>query len=117
MATQAVEFSHFTITVTKGADVEDVVLGTLGGTIISVTITKIKETTDTITYHIIIIHDTVSTTALEYTTKQFVKTDGTDALDVVLDTVAGASQAAFASPTDIREDQTTYELIVVHLNA
>lgn len=119
MAAQAVEYSTFTFEVTEGVDVDGATIGTIGGsTIIGTHLERVRSKGNVHTYHLVIAHDTSSTTALEYSVRDITITDGSafDA-DNSFRTVEGASKASALLPVGSSDGKTKYDLIVVHLTA
>lgn len=118
MATQAVEYSTFTFDIVEGVAVNDAVIGTVGGAIIGTHLTRTKSKGTTHSYQLIVVHDTVGTNALEYSVRQASITNG-DAFvaDTAFRTNAGAAQASAVVAHTRKGETTTYDIIVVHLNA
>ena len=118
MVAQAVEYSTFTFDVTEGTNIDDATIGTVGGAIIDVILTRTKSKGTVHSYHLFVVHDTVGTTVLEYSVRQATVTDGAAvSLDNVFRTNAGAGQAAAVIRHTTNDDSSTYDVIVVHLNA
>ena len=55
--------------------------------------------------------------SVEVTVRQLKVVTGTDVTDVVLATVAGTVQAATVNKIADGAGETTYEIVIVHLNA
>jgi len=118
MVAQAVEYDAYSITVVDGTPQSDIVLATVNGAIIEVNITRTRGKGTESDYEIVVVHDTVGTTLLEWSVVSFTVTKGTTITDAVFATVAGASQAAKVIKTqDLPENKTRYDILVVHLNA
>jgi hypothetical protein len=117
MTATDIETDVFTITVTHGTDASNVVLGTVNGAIKDIDIIRIAVGGEVSTYHIVVHHDDVGTTALEYTTRSLDVTNGTPVIDDVFATVAGVVQKAQGFPTIRKGELSSYDLIAVHLNA
>jgi hypothetical protein len=118
MAAQTVEVSTAQISVTKGTNLTDQVLATVGGAVQEVQIKKVERIGDVTTYFIIIIHDNVATTALEWTKREVAITKGaTDKLDEALAVLAGNTVGVDIDLLEINGDVYTYTVIDVHLNA
>ncbi len=120
MAAANIEYSVVTKEIAKGADpTADLVLGTLGGTLVTggVNISLLQQTPNYVV-GFNLIHDDQSTTALEYTHAEITIVKGAAIdLDNVLDTVAGAVQGVAVLLVDSTEDDDTYLVVIVHLNA
>lgn len=118
MATQAVEFSTFTFDITEGVNVDDAVIGTVGGAIIGTHLTRTKSAGLVNSYQLIVVHDTVGTNALEYSVRQTSLVNGAAFVaDTAFRTNAGAGQASAVVRHKNKSETTTYDIIVVHLNA
>ena len=120
MAAVNTEFSVVTKSIAKGlAPTADLVLGTLGGTLVTGGVNI--ELLQTVPDYIVgfnLIHDATSTTALEYSHAEITVTRGaTIDLDNVLDTVAGAVQGVAVLLVDSTPTTDTYLVVIVHLNA
>ena len=118
MVVQAVEFSTFTFDVTEGVDVDDAVIGSVGGAIISATLTRTKSKGNIHSYSLVVVHDDVGANALEYSVRQTTITNGSAfSADNVFRTNAGVAQAAAVIRHTGKGEDNTYDIIVVHLNA
>lgn len=118
MATQAVEYSTFTFDITEGTNVDDAVIGTVGGAIIGTHLTRTKSKGSTHSYQLIVTHDTVGTNALEYSVRQASLVNGAAFVaDTAFRTNAGAAQASAVIRHTSKSETTTYDIILVHLNA
>lgn len=117
MTATDLEVDSYTITVESGVNQSDIVLATVNGAIKDIRIDPIQTRGDFTDYLITIIHDDVGTTALEFTTRTLTVTKGTSVIDTVLATIAGLSQASFAKLQRTEGDKSTFDIIVVHLNA
>lgn len=114
----SLEVSTFEVTLTKGTDITDQPLATVGGAIQGLTIKKIQRSEQDTIYQIIVIHDATGTTALELTKRQVPITLGaTDILDQVLATTAGATEGVDIEFLERNGDVLTYDVMIVHLNA
>jgi len=113
----AIEVSTFEVTVTKGTDVTDAVLATVGGAIQSITIHKIERIGDATTYQIVVIHDATGTTAIEFTKREVTIVKGaTDLLDQVVATTAGNTEGIpHVSLLEQDSSNYLYEVFIVHL--
>jgi hypothetical protein len=118
MAAQAVEYSTFTFSITEGTSVDDAVIGTVGGAIIGTHLTRVGTRGNVHDYQLIVTHDTVGTNALEYSVRQATIAQGASFVaDTAFRTNAGAAQASAVVAHSKRGNSTTYDIIVVHLNA
>ena len=118
MVAEAVEYSTFTFDVTEGVNVDDAVIGTVGGAIIDVVLTRVKSKGTVHSYQLFVVHTTVGTNALEYSVRQASLKDGAAFVaDTVFRTNAGAGQAAAVLRHSTNDETSTYDVIVVHLNA
>lgn len=118
MAAQAVEFSTFTFNITEGVAVDDAVIGTVGGAIIGTHLTRTKSAGKQHFYQLIVVHDTVGTNALEYSVRQTSLANGAAFVaDTVFRTNAGAGQASAVVRHSHQGETTSYDIIVIHLNA
>jgi len=117
MATQVVEYSHFTITATKGTDVDGATLGTVGGAIIDVDIEKVNESSTQIEYQVVVLHTATGTNNLEYSIRSFTKTLGTDAQDVSFRTNEGAAMGQNITPISNFGNNIKNQILIVHLDA
>ena len=117
MTATDIENSVYTITVTNGTDQSDVVLATVNGAIKEINIIRRLTKGNVSTYDIIVTHDDVGTTALEWTSRSLTVTSGTTITDDVFGTVAGVVQAAKSFAIETSVGVTKYDIIAVHLNA
>ena len=117
MTATDIEVDSYTITVTSGINNSDVVLATIGGAIKEITIEPIQTIGNITTYLITVVHDDVGTTALEWTSRTLAVTKGTTITDQVYGTIAGLAQQSFAKLQRTKDDLSTFDLIIVHLNA
>jgi len=120
MATENLEFTTHQATVTIGTDATDVVIATVGGALKEGGIqVKLREITGDgkIIYDILIVHTDTTTNALEYTKREITVTKGTNVLDQVLATIAGPAQAIDIAEIKSVNNQITYAIFAVHLNA
>lgn len=119
MVTENQEFSTFQATITEGSDLTDQVLATVGGALKEggITIHKRKRTDDgKIIYDIIVVHTDVGSNILQWTKREITITEGTDVLDQVLATTAGAAQAIDIAEIRHVGNKITYVIFIVHLN-
>ena len=122
MAAVNTEYSVVTKDIVKGlAPTADIVLGTLGGTLLTNGVNiELLEVLPNYKIGFNFIHDATSTTALEYSHAEITVTRGAAIdLDNVLDTVAGAVQSAktFLVDSNPSAGTDTYLVVIVHLNA
>ena len=117
MSATDLEIDSYTIEVVSGTNQSDIPLATVNGALKEINIRRRQSKRNTSVYDIVIVHDDVGTTALEYTTRSVSVTSGTTITDQVYATVAGLAQASKAIATHSERGITTYEIIVVHLNA
>lgn len=120
MAAVNLETSRVTVNIAKGlAPTADIVLGTIGGTLVAggVNISLLQTVPDYVVA-INLVHDATSTTALEFSHAEITVTRGAAIdLDNVLDTVAGAIQGVATLLIDSTPTTDTYLIVIVHLNA
>lgn len=117
MASQVLQTSTFEISVTKGTNATDVVLGTIAGAIKTAQLKKVFRKGLITTYNLVIIHDDGTPIALEYTKRQIAVVEGTDVLDGALATVAGAAEVVDVELLEINGTTRIYDVLAVHLNA
>lgn len=118
MATQAVEYSTFTFDITEGVAVDGATIGTIGGVAIGYHLTRTKSKSKIHSYQLIVTHDTVGTTILEYSVRQATITNGDAfAADTVFRTNEGAGQASAVIAHTRAGEKTTYDIVVIHLDA
>ena len=117
MTATDIETDVYTITVENGVDVSDATLATVNGAIKNIDIIRIATKGNISTYHIVVHHDDVGTTGLEYTTRSVDVTNGTTVTDDVFASVAGVVQKAQGFPITRKGELTGYDLIAVHLDA
>jgi len=120
MAAVAVEFSFVTATVVDGTNVDGATLGSIGGTIISgIDVVKTETIGNSTTYTFLVVHDTAAgPTALEYSVRSVtIANNAASSVDNVYRTIEGAGQAVVVHKTSSRGQNTTYDIIVVHLAA
>ena len=114
------ERSSVVVSIVKGlAPTADIVLGTIGGTLVTGGVElQLLEVVPNYKVAINLIHDATSTTALEFSHAEITVTRGAAiSLDNVLDTVAGIVQGVAALLVDSTPTTDTYLIVVVHLNA
>lgn len=119
MVSENQEYSTFEATITEGTNVTDVVMGTVGGALLTggTVIKKRKRTDDgKIIYDILVVHTVTGTTILRYTKREITVTEGTDVLDVALATTVGAAQAVDIAKIRQVGNKITYVIFIVHLN-
>jgi len=117
MTATDIETDVYTITVTNGTDQSDVPIATVNGAIKEINIIRLDSSGESSTYNIVISHDDVGTTALEFTSRSLDVTKGTTITDDVFATVAGVVQAVKSFPIKTGGQVVGYDLIAVHLNA
>ena len=117
MATEAALFATFTIT--RGlTDSTDVAFGTLTGPLVFADCEQIENDATGTKYQVMCEYIAGVDQALEYTIIQKTFTNGAAVeLDTALATLAGASKAAFLRKVASTATTTTYDIIVIHLNA
>jgi len=116
------ETSSVTKSIAKGAaPTADLVLGTLGGTLVTGGVKlEILQVVPDYVVGFNFVHDATSTTALEFSHAEITVTRGAAIdLDNVLDTVVGAVQGVgiFLVDSNPSTSVDTYLVVVVHLNA
>jgi len=117
MAAQTLEYSTFEVTLTKGTNITDQVLGTISGAIKTVQVKKVFRVDQKTTYNILIVHDDGTPISVELTKRQIAVVEGTDVLDGTLATVAGLTQAVDIELLEINGKTRIYDVLAVHLNA
>ena len=118
MASQTLEVSRFTVTVTKGTAIADAVIGTVSGAVKGVKAVRVNEGSTNVTYEVIVVHDDGTPVALEYSVKQFILTENTTpVLSATGMTVAGATQAIDIIATHSVGIINTFDIFAIHLNA
>lgn len=118
MAAQTLETSFFTVDVIKGTAIADAVIGTVSGAVHGAKAIRIRDTQNTVTYQIIVVHDDGTPAALEYSfvTQELTENETPDLSNTGL-TVAGATQAVDITLTQGQRDINSFDIFVVHLNA
>jgi len=114
----AVEYSFVTATVVDGTNVDGATLGSIGGTIIiGVDVVKTETIGNSTTYTFLVAHDTAAgPTPLEYSVRSVtIANNAASSVDNVYRTIEGAGQALVVHKTSSRGQNTTYDIIIVHL--
>lgn len=117
MATEAALYATFTIT--RGdTDATDVVFGTLTGPLVFADCEKISQSVNSTKYQIVCEYIAGTDQNLEYSIfrKTFVN-DAAVEVDTALATLAGDSKATFLRKVSNNGSSTTYDIIVLHLDA
>ncbi len=117
MAAETLEYSTFEVVMTKGTDITDQVLGTVGGAIKEVQIKKVFRIGIKTTYNIIIVHDATGTSIVEVSKRQISVVEGTDVLDGALGTFAGITKGIDIELLEINGTTRIYDIVDVHLDA
>lgn len=117
MATEAALYATFTIT--RGtSDATDVVFGTLTGPLVFADCEKISDSPDETKYQILCEYIAGTDQLLEYTIiRKTFTNDAAVEVDTALATLAGDSKAAFLRKVSETANSTTWDIIVLHLNA
>ncbi len=117
MATEAALFATFTIS--RGStDSLDIPFGTLTGPLVFADCEQIRNDADGTEYQIVCEYIAGTDQSLESTIIRKTFTNGAAVeLDTVLATLAGASKATFLRKVENTATTTTYDIIVIHLNA
>jgi hypothetical protein len=117
MATEAALYATFTIS--RGtSDATDVVFGTLTGPLVFADCEALDSSPDNTRYQVVCEYIAGTDQALEYSIfrKTFVNGAAVE-VDTALATLAGASKATFLKKVSDDGNNTTYDIIVLHLNA
>jgi len=113
-----VEYSTFEVTLTKGTNITDQALGTVGGAVIEVNIRKETRTQDDKTRYIItVIHNATGSTILQVTKRQISVARGTaSSLDNALATTGAATVTNKADVLLLESNETNilYDVLLVH---
>tara|TARA_B110000495_G_C22757330_1_gene443528 strand:+ start:254 stop:607 length:354 start_codon:yes stop_codon:yes gene_type:complete len=117
MATEAALYSTFTIERTT-ADATDVVFGTLTGPLLFADCQAISDTKDSTKYQVICTYIAGTDQLLEYSIFRKTFTHGAAVeVDTALATIAGVQKQTFVKKVSDTSTTTTYDIIVLHLNA
>jgi len=117
MATEAALYSTFTIT-RGAADATDVVFGTLTGPLLFADCAALTDTKDSTKYQIVCTYIAGTDQALEYSIFRKTFTNGAAVeVDTALATIAGVQKYSFIKKVSDTPTTTTYDIIVLHLNA
>ena len=117
MTATDLEIDAYTVSVTSGTNQSDVTLATVNGAIKEINIRRRQAAGNVNIYDIVVVHDDVGTTGLEWTVRTVTVESGTDIVDTVYGTIAGLAQASKVIATHSQGNNTTYDILVVHLNA